>query len=118
MDTLEGCGKAKHFDFQGHQIAVWTGGNPNAKPLLLVHGFPTCAWDWVPTWETLGAEHHLIACDMLGFGLSDKPASGYSIHLQTDIQEALLAHLGVRPCGGGSRVGCRRSVGWPRNRLR
>ena len=32
---------------------------------------------------------------MLGFGLSDKPRSGYSIHRQTDIQEALLSHLGM-----------------------
>lgn len=41
----------------------------------------------------MSASRRLIACDMLGFGLSDKPRSGYSIHLQTDIQEALLAHL-------------------------
>ena len=32
---------------------------------------------------------------MLGFGLSDKPRSGYSIHRQTDLQEALLRHLGI-----------------------
>lgn len=94
-DTQVWREKAKYFDFQGHQIAYWTGGGTNARPLLLVHGFPTCAWDWAPVWETLGATHNLIACDMLGFGLSDKPRSGYSIHLQSDIQEALLAHLGV-----------------------
>lgn len=46
-------------------------------------------------WETLSAKHYLIACDMLGFGLSDKPRSGYTIHQQTDLQEALLTHLGV-----------------------
>lgn len=86
---------AQHFDFEGHRIAYWTGGDSHAKPLLLVHGFPTCAWDFLPLWETLGAKHRLIVCDMLGFGLSDKPRSGYSIHRQTDLQEALLAHLGV-----------------------
>ncbi len=95
MDTQSWRAKASYFDFEGHQIAYWTGENTNAKPLLLVHGFPTCAWDWVPVWETLSAHHHLIACDMLGFGLSDKPRSGYSIHRQTDLQEALLTHLGV-----------------------
>ena len=95
MDTQDWRASAKHFDFQGHQIAFWTGGNESARPLLLVHGFPTCAWDWVPVWETLGANHRLIACDMLGFGLSDKPKSGYSIHLQSDVQEELLAHLGI-----------------------
>ncbi len=95
MDTQDWRAKAKYFDFQGNQIAYWTGENTNAKPLLLVHGFPTCAWDWVPVWDTLGAQHHLIACDMLGFGLSDKPHSGYSIHRQSDVQEAMLEHLGV-----------------------
>jgi len=93
--THEWREKAKYFAFNGHQIAYWTGGDETAKPLLLVHGYPTCAWDWAATWEELGAKHRLIACDMLGFGLSDKPLGGYSIHLQTDIQQALLSHLGV-----------------------
>ena len=105
MDTQSWKEMARCFDFQGHQIAYWTGGNEKAKPLLLVHGFPTCAFDWAPTWEMLGENHRLIACDMLGFGLSDKPKGGfgdpanpkgYSIHWQTDIQTALLDHLAVR----------------------
>lgn len=95
MDTTSWRNKASYFTFQGHRIAYWTGGDDSAQPLLLVHGFPTCAWDWVPVWKALGAHHRLIACDMLGFGLSDKPKSGYSIHRQTDLQEALLAHLGI-----------------------
>ncbi|MEL6878830.1 MAG: alpha/beta hydrolase [Pseudomonadota bacterium] len=88
---------ASYFDFQGHRIAYWQSEalEPNARPLLLVHGFPTCSRDWDKVWETLGTRHRLIACDMLGFGLSDKPKSGYSIHRQTDLQEALLAHLGI-----------------------
>ena len=105
MDTQGWRDKANYFTFQGHQIAYWTGGNPAAKPLLLVHGFPTCAFDWTLVWETLGAKHRLIACDMLGFGLSDKPGDGfasttggkgYTIHWQTDIQAALLDHLAIR----------------------
>lgn len=92
--------QAKHFDFQGHQIAYWTGGDETADPLLLVHGYPTCSWDWAGVWDTLGAKHRLIACDMLGFGLSDKPQplfgnGPYSIHRQSDLHEAFLAHLGI-----------------------
>jgi len=96
MDLQSWRDKANYFDFAGHQIAYWTGGNESAKPLLLVHGFPTCAWDWAPVWKELGTKHRLIACDMLGFGLSDKPRSGYSIHRQSDMQEALLGHLRIR----------------------
>ena len=105
MDTQGWRDKANYFDFQGHQIAYWTGGKETAKPLLMVHGFPTCAFDWAPMWETLGQNHRLIACDMLGFGLSDKPRGGfgdaenlkgYAIHWQTDVQAALLDHLAIR----------------------
>jgi pimeloyl-ACP methyl ester carboxylesterase len=93
--------KARYFDFQGHSIAYWTGGKESAKPLLLVHGFPTSSYDWHLVWDILGANHRLIACDMLGFGLSDKPkggfgAKGYTIHWQTDVQAALLEALAVR----------------------
>ncbi|MEM9500473.1 MAG: alpha/beta hydrolase [Pseudomonadota bacterium] len=95
MDKQSWRARASYFDFEGHQIAYWLGENTNAKPLLLVHGFPTCTWDWVPMWEKLGAQHWLVACDMLGFGQSDKPRNGYSIQRQTDLQEALLAHLCV-----------------------
>ena len=95
MDTQSWRRKAQGFDFEGHRIAYWTGGDETAKPLVLVHGFPTCAWDWAPVWSALGERHRLIACDMLGFGLSDKPRSGYSIHRQTDLHEALLGHLGI-----------------------
>lgn len=92
-DTASWRAGAKHFTFEGLKIAYWTGGE--GRPLLLVHGFPTCSWDWAPVWEALSERHSLIACDMLGFGLSDKPRSGYSIHRQADLQEALLSHLGV-----------------------
>ena len=84
---------ASYFEFEGLQIAYWQAGM--GKPLLLVHGFPTCSWDWAGVWQALSAGHSLIACDMIGFGLSDKPKGKYSIHRQTDLHEALLAHLQV-----------------------
>ncbi|WP_209347850.1 alpha/beta hydrolase [Pontixanthobacter sp. CEM42] len=85
--------QARHFEFEGQRIAYWTAGT--GKPLLMVHGFPTASWDWVPIWDRMSAQHSLIACDMIGFGLSDKPHAGYSIHRQTDMQLALLDHLGI-----------------------
>ncbi len=84
---------AKYMEYAGHQVAYWTAGE--GRTLLLVHGYPTSAWDWHRVWDALASNRRLVACDMLGFGLSDKPASGYSIHRQTDLQEALLESLGV-----------------------
>lgn len=84
---------ARYENFDGRRIAYWTAGE--GRPLLLVHGYPTSAWDWHHVWTELAANRRLVACDMLGFGLSDKPPSGYSIHRQTDLQEKLLAALGI-----------------------
>ncbi len=84
---------ARYHEFDGHRIAWWTAGE--GRPLLLVHGYPTSSWDWNRIWTTLARDRQLIACDMLGFGLSDKPSSGYSIHRQTDLQESLLKSLDI-----------------------
>ena len=62
---------------------------------MLVHGYPTSSWDWCRIWGALSEQRTLYACDMLGFGLSDKPRSGYSIRQQADLHEALLDHLGI-----------------------
>ncbi|MGB0907384.1 MAG: alpha/beta fold hydrolase, partial [Maricaulaceae bacterium] len=66
------------------------------ETILLIHGFPTSSWDWAKIWTPLSEKYHLIAMDMLGFGLSDKPdPHDYSIHEQADIVEALIEKLGL-----------------------
>ena len=85
----------------GHQIfCIDSSGNksPNAQQptLLLLHGFPTSSWDWLPIWDDLAKDYRVIALDMLGFGFSDKPNNrNYSIHGQADIVEALVAAKGL-----------------------
>ena len=92
--TLDDWTAAAQFEtFNGHRIAYWTA--DEGRPLLLVHGYPTSSWDWHRVWPALAENRRLIACDMLGFGLSDKPRSGYSIHRQADLNEALLTRLGI-----------------------
>ncbi|EIK95274.1 alpha/beta hydrolase fold family protein [Pseudomonas sp. M47T1] len=87
------CGQS--FDFQGHDIRYWVAGQ--GEPLLLLHGFPTASWDWHYLWQPLAQRYRLIACDMLGFGDSSKPVDhAYSLIEQADLQQALLAHLGIR----------------------
>ncbi|UTW06939.1 alpha/beta fold hydrolase [Pseudomonas benzenivorans] len=88
--------RAQVFDFRGHAIRYWTAGAQDAEPLLLIHGFPTASWDWHRLWQPLSERYRLIACDMLGFGYSAKPRGhAYSLLEQADLQQALLAHLGV-----------------------
>ena len=92
-DIERWIGAAEHFRFAGRRVAFWSAGR--GRPLLLVHGYPTSSWDWHRTWDVLAANHRVVACDMLGFGLSDKPRSGYSIHCQADLQQALLDALDI-----------------------
>jgi pimeloyl-ACP methyl ester carboxylesterase len=83
-----------NFSFKGHAVRYWTAGQ--GEPLLLIHGFPTASWDWHRLWAPLAERYQVIACDMLGFGDSAKPRGhAYSLLEQADLQQALLAHLGI-----------------------
>ncbi|MAL91582.1 MAG: alpha/beta hydrolase, partial [Pseudomonas sp.] len=85
---------AREFDFGSKRIRYWTAGE--GEPLLLIHGFPTASWDWHKVWQPLAARYRLVACDMLGFGYSAKPRGhAYNLIEQADLQQALLAELGI-----------------------
>ncbi|BBT18676.1 epoxide hydrolase [Metapseudomonas otitidis] len=80
--------------FHRHRIRYWEAGQ--GEPLLLIHGFPTAAWDWHYLWQPLAERYRVIACDMLGFGDSDKPRGhDYRLLEQADLQQALVRHLGI-----------------------
>lgn len=76
-------------------LQVAEGGPRDGSPIVLIHCF-TCAIDW---WDrmrpALEREHRVIAIDLLGFGGSEKPGSGYSMENQADLVAEALARLGV-----------------------
>jgi len=82
----------------GHEVwcarfpAVTDVGN---APLLILHGFPTCSFDWRPVLPALRAQRDVVVVDHLGFGLSDKPDLRYGLRLYADGTEAAIAHLGL-----------------------
>ena len=83
--------------YRGHSIFVTVAGHPAAEPLLLLHGFPTASWDWQALWPALASRYRTYALDLIGFGLSAKPAEySYSIVDQADLCEAFLTSEGVR----------------------
>src|SRR5258706_15247232 len=65
------------------------------EPLLVLHGFPSCSFDWRHVLDALRARRRVIALDFLGFGLSDKPDLRYSMRLQADMVEGVMRQLGV-----------------------
>ncbi len=86
--------RGRTLDFKGFPIRYWEAGQ--GRPLLLIHGFPSAAWDWHYLWEPLAQRYRVLVCDLLGFGDSAKPrAHRYSLLEQADLQQALLGRLGI-----------------------
>jgi len=83
-----------YFNYKGHQIFYHREGK--GETLILIHGFPTSSWDWVPLWKALTARYDVIAMDMIGFGFSDKPKSyNYSMIDQADLVEVMMEKMGI-----------------------
>jgi len=62
----------------GTRVHVVESGNPSGRPILYIHGFSQCWLSWSRQMNSdLAKEYRLIAMDMRGHGLSDKPAAGY-----------------------------------------
>lgn len=68
-------------------ITHWEGAG---ETLLAVHGITSNSMCWQTVATALTPDHRLIAMDLRGRGLSDKPATGYSVdhHIQ-DIQSLI-----------------------------
>jgi pimeloyl-ACP methyl ester carboxylesterase len=64
--------------------------------ILLIHGHPSSCNDWEGVCDRLESQARLVAFDMIGWGLSDKPeAFSYSLFQQADVAEALLKALDI-----------------------
>ena len=84
------------IEWRGHAIFTRHGGRDGAPVLVLIHGFPTASWDWEALWAPLAGRWRLVTLDMIGFGLSDKPARHeYSLMEQADLFEHVLAQEGI-----------------------
>lgn len=69
---------------------------PDAEPVLVLHGFPTCSFDWRHVLPGLAERRRVVLLDMLGYGLSEKPHDHrYSLFEQADIVEATAKELGL-----------------------
>jgi pimeloyl-ACP methyl ester carboxylesterase len=58
------------------QLALW---GEKGKPILCLHGITANCRSWDYLASTLSPHHRVMAMDLRGRGLSDKPPAGYSI---------------------------------------
>ena len=65
--------------------------------VLFVHGTPAWSFEWRHIVRELSRTHRCIAPDLLGFGLSDRPAGfDYSPESHSEVLKAFVETLGLR----------------------
>jgi pimeloyl-ACP methyl ester carboxylesterase len=90
----------KHHKITGGgavQLHVVETGNPNGRPILFIHGFSQCWLAWTKQLSSdLIQSHRVVAMDMRGHGLSDKPQEAYGdSRLWADDVNAVITTLGL-----------------------
>lgn len=58
-------------------------------PMLIVHGYPSCSYDWAGCLDAFTERRRVVLMDLPGFGLSTKPDTRYSIRMYADAVEAV-----------------------------
>ena len=85
------------------QLAVWEG---KGKQILCIHGITANSRFWDCLASALAPHHRVIAVDLRGRGLSDKPPTGYSIEHHCKDILALMNDRGLeRPVLMGHSLG-------------
>lgn len=67
----------------------------DGPPVFVLHGFPTSSADWSEVAPALRRTRRVVAFDLLGFGLSEKPDQAYSLFEQADLAEGVAEALGL-----------------------
>ena len=98
-DSLENPigGELGFFTWRGHEVAFTRRGE--GPPVLLVHGIHAAAssYEWRSNVEELARRHTVWTIDLLGFGLSDRPALRYSARLYTTLIDDFVMRVIAAP---------------------
>src|SRR6266536_2839847 len=63
----------------GVQLHVVETGNPRGRPIVFIHGISQCWLAWSRQISSdLADDYRLVAMDLRGHGLSEKPREGYN----------------------------------------
>lgn len=71
-------------------------GSPAKPQLVLLHGLLASTRMWTSVVESLKDEYHIIAIDLLGFGMSPKPQGKYDLDQHLGALDATLRQYGFR----------------------
>lgn len=88
----------RYATIDGHQLFYREAGPVDAPTVVLLHGFPTSSFMFRDLIPLLAERYHVVAPDLLGFGLSDAPGVdefGYTFDALAELTAGLLRRLGV-----------------------
>ncbi len=96
MKASEWKNNGQYLTINGFRHFVYI--SNNSKPhLLILHGYPTCSYDYYKVLPELEKHFCVVVHDHLGFGYSDKPLNySYSLIEQTDQALLLWKALGIK----------------------
>lgn len=100
--------RGEFLDVGGVRLYYFAAGTRGGgEPIVLVHGFPTCAHLWQPLVPLLPEGRRIVVLDLLGFGRSDPPGTQpVDIRAHAERLLVLLDLLGInRACLVGHDVG-------------
>ncbi len=98
LDTVL-SGEERRYPWKYGDMFYEVKGDKNAKPLLLIHSFGPGAssYEWRRNIDALAARFRVYAIDLLGFGLSDRPAIDYSAETFTDLIGDFMREVIAKP---------------------
>jgi pimeloyl-ACP methyl ester carboxylesterase len=73
----------------------WSAGT-QGSPVILLHGGGSSIEIWEQNIQALAQDHRVFAFDMVGTGLSDKPAVAYSLDYQLQFLKAFLDTIDIQ----------------------
>jgi pimeloyl-ACP methyl ester carboxylesterase len=83
-------------DVLGHRLFVLDTGPREAPAIGILHGFPSCSWDFWRVLPALAERYRVVVHDHVGFGLSQKPRDySWSIVDQAAHAMVLWQQLGI-----------------------
>jgi pimeloyl-ACP methyl ester carboxylesterase len=85
-----------YADSNGVKIHYAALGDKNAPLIVMIHGFPDFWYSWRHQMEALSKDYYVVALDLRGYNLSDKPkgVENYDMRLLVGDVAAVIKHLG------------------------
>jgi pimeloyl-ACP methyl ester carboxylesterase len=92
-------GEERRYPWKSGDIFYLVKGNRESKPLLLVHGLGPGAssYEWRRNIDALAEQFRVYALDLMGYGLSDRPAIDYTPETYTDLIADFLKEVINKP---------------------